>query len=101
MVQNAGVDRGNVEMISSGSESSTSDNESSDKNRKKGILSDEGLFKKLKSSVTARSNLASIHSARAHKYGHVQFGPKSWYKESSNISNKLTSQEDRKNFARV
>ena len=46
----------------------------------------------------ARSNLSSIHAARAHKYGLVQFGPKNWYKESVNISKKLTAQEDRRKF---
>ena len=42
--------------------------------------------------------MSSIHAARAHKYGQVQFGPKSWYKESNNISTKLTNQEDRRKF---
>ena len=56
------------------------------------------LLKKLTNIIAARSNLSSIHAARAHKYGHVQFCPKSWYKESSNISTKLTSQEDRIKF---
>ena len=72
-MQNAGVDRGSVEAISSESESTSSESESTSKRRKK---SDEALFKKLKNNVTARSNLASIHAARSHKYGHVQFGPK-------------------------
>ena len=62
------------------------------------MLNDEALFKKLKSNIAARSKLSSIHAARAYKYGHVQFGPKSWYKESVNISEKLTSQEDRRKF---
>ena len=56
------------------------------------------IFKKLKDNIAARSNLSSIHAARAYKYGYVQFGPKSWYKESSNISSKLTDQEDRRKF---
>ena len=51
-----------------------------------------------KSSISARSNLSAIHAARSHKYGHVQFGPKTWYKETVNISEKLTSQEDRRKF---
>ena len=42
--------------------------------------------------------MASIHAARAHRYGHVQFGPKGWYKEAENVSKKLTSQEDRRKF---
>ena len=62
------------------------------------MSSDSLVFKKLKNNISARSNLSAIHSARSHKYGHVQFGPKSWYKESSNISEKLTSQEDRRKF---
>ena len=56
----------------------------------KEMLNDEALFKKLKNNIAARSKLSSIHAARAYKYGHVQFGPKSWYKESNNISEKLT-----------
>ena len=75
-MQNAGVDRGSVVAISSESESTSSESESTSKRRKKEMLSDEALFKKLKNNVTARSNLASIHAARSHKYGHVQFGPK-------------------------
>ena len=55
-------------------------------------------LKKLKNNISARSNLSSIHAARAFKYGHVQFGPKKWYKESAHISEKLTSQEDRRKF---
>ena len=47
------------------------------KNRMKEVFSDEDIFKKLKNSVAARTSLASIHAARAHKYGHHQFGPKS------------------------
>ena len=61
-------------------------------------MSNEKIFKKLLNNPTARTNLASIHEARAHKYGHIQFGPKTWYKEAVNISRKLTSQEDRRKF---
>ena len=62
------------------------------------MLNDEALFKKLKSNIAARSKLSSIHAARAYKYGHVQFGPKSWYKESVIVFYKWTSQEDRRKF---
>ena len=72
-MQNAVVDRGSVDvdLSDSGSDSvSNSDNTNNDdlasSNRKKEILSDEALFKKLKNSITARSNLPSIHSTRAH-----------------------------------
>ena len=64
----------------------------------KKTLNDKVLFKKFTNNIAARSNLSSIHAARAHKYGHVQFCPKSWYNESSNISTKLTSQEGRIKF---
>ena len=76
MVQNAGVDRGRVEIDLSDSESLSNADDITNDNRRKQILSDEALFKKLKNNTTARSNLSSIHAARAHKYGHVQFGPK-------------------------
>ena len=52
----------------------------------------------MKNNITARSDLSSIHAARSHKYGHVQFGPKKWYKESVHVSEKFTSQKDRKKF---
>ena len=52
----------------------------------------------MKNSISARSSLSAIHAARSHKYGHVQFGPKTWYKDSENISEKLTTQDDRKKF---
>ena len=92
-MQNAGVDRGSVENISSESESlsESSEDNISDRKRRKKIISDEALFKKLKNNSAARTKLSSIHSARSHKYGHVQFGPKSWYKESVHISKKLTA----------
>ena len=97
-MKNAGVDRGSVELISSGSSSSSSEDNLSSKHRKKDIRSNEALFKKLKNNPSARASLASIHAARSYKYGQVHFGPKSWYKESSNVSEKLTSQEDRRKF---
>ena len=97
LVQNAGVDKGSGEIFPSDSDGS-SDSSSSDSNRNKEILSNEKIFKKLLNNPAARSNLSSIHAARAHKYGLVQFGPKNWYKESVNISKKLTAQEDRRKF---
>ena len=101
LVRHAGVDRGSVEILSSDSsdnEDQSSDTKLSSESRKKEIISNEAIFKKLKNNVAARSNLASIHAARSHKYGHIQFGPKSWYKESNNISKKLTVQSDRRKF---
>ena len=78
LVQNAGVDRGSVEIISIDSESQEQDDGNIvNKNRRKEVFSDEDIFKKLRNSVAARTSLASIHAARAHKYGHHQFGPKS------------------------
>ena len=98
IVQNAGVDRGSVEIDTSENEYLSNESEHKDPTRKKQIVTDEALFKTLKNNVSARSKLSEIHSARSHKYGHVHFGPKSWYKESTNISEKLTSQEDRRKF---
>ena len=103
LVQNAGVDRGSVGVGLTHSEStsssdSTSYDECVDVKHKQKNCSDEALFKKLKNNITARSDLSSIHAARSHKYGHVQFGPKKWYKESVHFSEKFTSQKDRKKF---
>ena len=97
LVKNAGVDKGNEVNLSSDSDSS-SESSSSDSNRKKEILSNEKIFKKLLNNPAERTNLASIHAARSHKYGHTQFGPKKWYRASENISRKLTAQEDRRKF---
>ena len=100
LVQNAGVDRGSVEIDLDDSEtdSSSSDDSVIKSKRSREIISNEAVFKKLKNNTAARASLSSIHAARAYKYGHVQFGPKSWYKESTNISEKLTNQEDRRKF---
>ena len=97
LVQNAGVDRdsGEFDPRESESESLTQEDELTKKRRKKETLSDEALFKKLKNNVAARSKLSSIHAARSHKYGHVQFGPKKQYKESSNISRKMTKRQEK------
>lgn len=92
------MDRGSVGVELSESDSTSHDDDNNSSIRNKKLLSDELLFKKLKNNPSARSKLSSIHAARAHKYGHVQFGPKSWYKETVNISEKLTSQEDRRKF---
>ena len=97
-MKNAGVDRGSVELVPTESSGSSSEDNLISKLRKREIRSNEAFFKKLKNNPSARSSLASIHSARSYKYGHVHFGPKSWYKESSNVSEKLTSQEDRRKF---
>ena len=98
LVQNAGVDSGSVQHDESEDENQSSEDKSNESVSKKELISNEALFKKLKSSISARSSLSAIHAARAYKYGHVQFGPKTWYKDSENISEKLTSQEDRKKF---
>ena len=97
-MQNAWVDRGSVEIELSESESSSNEDNLVNDKRRKQIHNDEALFKKLKNNTAARSNWSSIHAARAHKNGHVQFGPKTWYKESVHISEKFTSQEDRRKF---
>ena len=85
-MENAGVDKGSVEGDISNSDNQIEDNSSDsigiDSIRRKRVVDSETMFKKLKKNPTARANLASIHSARSHKYGHVQFGPKNWYKES-------------------
>ena len=98
LVQNAGVDSGSVQHDESEDENQSSEDKSNESVSKKELISNEALFKKLKSSISARSSLSAVHAARAHKYGHVQFGPKTWYKDSENISEKLTSQDDRKKF---
>ena len=59
LIQNAGVDRGNVDSVFSESETQSSEENSTCKNRKKEIISDEALFKKLKNNVVARSNISS------------------------------------------
>ena len=73
------MDRGSVEVDVSETDSSSSDSDENidRKHRKKRVRNEEALFKKLKNNIAARSNLYSIHSGIAHKYGHVQFGPKS------------------------
>ena len=58
----------------------------------------EQIYNKLLKDSVARSQLENLHAARAHKYGYAQFGPKSWYKESKNISKKFKTQTDRRKF---
>ena len=86
LVRNAGVDRGSdeIELSERGSQSQDDDDRVSNLNKE--MLNDKALFKKLKSNIAARSKLTSIHTARTYKYGHDQFGPKSWFKEFVNIS---------------
>ena len=98
LVQNAGVDRGSVGVDNELESHSSEKVKSDDTSRNKVIINDEALFKKLKNNVKARSKLSTIHSARSYKYGHVHFGPKSWYKERDNISEKLSVQEDKRKF---
>ena len=56
------------------------------------------LFEKLKNDPLARSRLENLHAGRAFKYGNTHFGPKSWYRESPNVSKKFRTQTDRRNF---
>ena len=56
------------------------------------------MFEKLKTDPLARSRLENLHAGRAFKYGYTQFGAKSWYRESPNVSNKLRTQADRRKF---
>ena len=58
----------------------------------------EQIFKKVQTDPLARSRLENLHAARAHKYGHAHYGPKSWYKESTALAKKFRSQADRRKF---
>ena len=58
----------------------------------------EQVFKKVQTDPLARSRLENLHAARAHKYGHAHFGPKSWYKESTSLATKFRSQANRRKF---
>ena len=58
----------------------------------------EYVYKKLLGDPLARSRIENLHAARAHKYGHAQFGPKSWYQETLNLAKKWKSQDDRRKF---
>ena len=57
IVQNAGVDRGSVEIDTSENEYLSNESEHKDPTRKKQIVTDEALFKKLKNNISARSKL--------------------------------------------
>ena len=65
---------------------------------KSGVEHFEQVYEKLQTDPLARSRLENLHAARAHKYGHAHFGPKSWYKESTSLSKRLKSQADRRKF---
>ena len=72
LVQNAGVDKGSVEVdIRENETQSSDDNNNINCKRKKDLANDESMFNKLKNSISARSNLSAIHAARSYKYGHV------------------------------
>ena len=58
----------------------------------------EKFFKKLLGNPLARCRLEHIHSARAFKYGHAQFGAKSWYKEGPGLASKLKNIKNRRKF---
>ena len=45
----------------------------------------EHVYNKLLKDPVARSQLENLHAARAFKYGHAQFGPKYWYKETKTL----------------
>ena len=64
LVQNAGVDRGSVEVDKNELDSIGSDEDkSNDKSSNKEIVNDEALFQKLKNNLKARSKLSTIHAA--------------------------------------
>ena len=46
----------------------------------------------------SRSKFEHIHTTRAFKYGHAQFGPTYCYKEGPNLASKLKNQSDRQKF---
>ena len=58
----------------------------------------EKVYKKLDNDPKARSRLENLHAARAHKYGYAHFGPKSLFRESTNVAKKLKSQAERRKF---
>ena len=58
----------------------------------------EKMYKKLLKNPFSRCKLKHIHTARAFKYGHTQFGPTYWYKEGPNLASKLKNQSDRRKF---
>ena len=58
----------------------------------------EYIYDKLLRDPLARARIENLHAARAHKYGHAQFGPKHWYRDSLNMAKKWKSQNDRRKF---
>ena len=56
------------------------------------------MYKKLLNNTLERSQIEILHTGRAHKYGHAHLGPKRWYREISNISEKLKIQAERRKF---
>ena len=58
----------------------------------------EYIYEKLRGDPLARSRIENLHAARAHKYGHAQFGPKFWYRDSLHMATKWKSQDDRRKF---
>ena len=46
----------------------------------------EYIYEKLRKDPLARARIENLHAARAHKYGHAQFGPKFWYRDSLNMA---------------
>ena len=72
--------------------------EASNKNKDFDVAHFEEVYKKLCANPGARSRLENLHAARAHLYGHAHFGPKGWYKESTNIAKKFRSQAHRRKF---
>ena len=65
---------------------------------KSGVEHFEQIYEKLQTDPLARSRLENLHAAKAHKYGHAHFGPKSWYKESTFLATRFKSQADRRKF---
>ena len=98
LVRIAGVDKGIVETNSSNTDSQVED-VASDSDHNKEARNIESIFKKLKNNLSARAYLASIHAARSYKIQPCLIrSQKLWYKESTNISKKLTSRADRRKF---
>ena len=49
----------------------------------------EYIYEKLLRDPLARAWIENLHAARAHKYGHAQFGAKHWYRDSLNMAKKM------------
>ena len=72
--------------------------EAANKNKDFDVAHFEEVYEKLCANPLARSRLENLHAARSHKYGHAHFGPKTWYKESTNLAKKFKSQAHRRKF---